>query len=129
MRGQIALEYLLVLTIILAAFSFIVSKAIPQYNKAIERMEIVYAERVLKEMENYARGLMPLAEGSFFKIEVKPKRKWLISSGNFGIEAEIENERVKINAENIFCESFLSINEKGKIRLEKRDGCVIISQE
>jgi len=130
MRGQIALEYLLVFTIVAAAFAFIAAKAIPQYKLSMEKMEAAYAKRVLLELKSAAEGLDVLADGSSAKIEVNPTRPWTLSTDSFGLYAQIENgEEVSVYADSLFCGDVIMLEGKSSIFLEKRHECIAISQQ
>ena len=109
-KGQLTLEYLILLAAILSAFAFIIPQITKFYNAAIFAMDSknseIFAEKIVKEAEK----LSVFEQASLESIKAKPNLKWKLS---------IKGKKISILVESASLEKQKEISKEAKTEIEE----------
>jgi len=108
-KGQISLEFLILMAAFLSAMLLFVPIANNAYNLGIFGIESAKAKNFAKELKQKIEEMEFLGNNSRIEITANPATKWIVS---------IENKKIEIKIENDFLEEEKTIEEEFEIELE-----------
>ncbi len=108
-KGQISLEFLILIAAFLSAMLLFVPIANKAYNLGIFGIESAKAKNFTKELKQKIEEMNFLGNNSRIEIAANPATEWIVS---------IENKKIKIKIKNDFLEEEKTIEEEFKIEIE-----------
>jgi len=91
-RGQLSLEYLLLLLAVFAVFSFLVPLLTKVYNVALFGLDSANAKQFTQSIASAVDEMRFLSDGSAKSIVAKPFTSWVVSSNGKGFTVTVKSE-------------------------------------
>ena len=88
MRGQLSLEYLLLLCAFFSAFLLVLPAASEAFNASLFAMDVSNAKAFLHDFRECIEKLSVLGDGSIVSIEARPLNEWKLAVS--GAKAELD---------------------------------------